>query len=107
MVYRLKALPGSVRDITSIYNSVKEIDSHVILILDRGFFSMDVLKFLLDKASFVIPAKRNSKLYEEEIDVKDLFFYGERLIKCGKTGKRLKVKGKRRATTSTSSRTSP
>jgi len=27
---------------------------------------MDVVKFLLDKASFVIPAKRNSKLYEEE-----------------------------------------
>ena len=62
----IKALPGSVRDITSIYNSV--IDSHVILILDRGFFSMDVVKFLLDKASFVIPARRNSKLYEEEID---------------------------------------
>jgi len=49
----IKALPGSVRDITSIYNSVKEIDSHVILILDRGFFSMGVVKFLLDKASFV------------------------------------------------------
>ena len=54
---------------------MKEIDSHVILILDRGFFSMAV--FLLDKASFVIPARRNSKLYEEEIDVKDRFFYGE------------------------------
>ena len=87
MVYRLKALPGSVRDITSIYNSVN--DSHVILILDRGFFSMDVLKFLLDKASFVIPARRNSKLYEEEIDVKDRFFYRGRLIKCGKTGKEI------------------
>ena len=62
----IKALPGSVRDITSIYNSV--INSHVILILDRGFFSMGVVKFLLDKASFVIPAKRNSKLYEEEIE---------------------------------------
>ena len=60
----IKALPGSVRDITSIYNSV--IDSHVILILDRGFFSMDVVKFLLDKASFVIPARKNSKLYKKK-----------------------------------------
>ena len=90
----IRALPGSVRDITSIYNGVKEIDSHVILILDRGFFSVDVVKFLLDKASFVIPARRNSKLYEEEIDVKDHFFYRERLIKCGKTGKEIKSERK-------------
>ena len=82
----IKALPGSVRDITSIYNSVKEIDSHVILILDRGFFSMDV--FLLDKASFVIPARRNSKLYEE-------FFL--RGIKCGKTGKEIKGERKKKS----------
>ncbi|MBO8144618.1 MAG: transposase [Thermodesulfobacterium sp.] len=93
----IKALPGSVRDITSIYNSVKEIDSHVILILDRGFFSMGVVKFLLDKASFVIPARRNSKLYEEEIDVKDHFFYRERLIKCGKTGKEIKGERKKKS----------
>ena len=45
----IKTLSGSVKDITSIYNSVKEIDSHVILILDRGFFSMGVVKFLLTK----------------------------------------------------------
>ena len=93
----IRALPGSVRDITSIYNGVKEIDSHVILILDRGFFSVDVVKFLLDKTSFVIPARRNSKLYEEEIDVKDHFFYRERLIKCGKTGKEIKGERKKKS----------
>ena len=53
-----------------------------------------MVKFLLDKASFVIPARRNSKLYEEEIAVKDHFFYRERLIKCGKTGK--EIKGERK-----------
>jgi len=67
-------------------------ETHVILILDRGFFSMDV--FLLDKASFVIPARRNSKLYEEFL---------LRGIKCGKTGK--EIEDERKATTS--SRTSP
>lgn len=87
----IRALPGSVRDISSIYNSVKEIDSHVILILDRGFFSMDVIKFLMDKKSFVIPAKRNSKLYEEIKGIEDHFFYNERLIKSGKAKKEIEV----------------
>lgn len=93
----IKALPGSVRDISSIYNSVKEIDSHVILILDRGFFSMDVIKFLMGKKSFVIPAKRNSNLYKEEIEIEEHFFYEERLIKCGKTRKEIKVDKEKRS----------
>jgi len=80
----IKAIPGSVRDIKTLYNTVKEIDSEITLVLDRGFFSMDVVKFLIDKISFVIPARRNSKLYEERINLEKHFFYRGRLIKCGK-----------------------
>jgi len=55
---------------------------------------MGVVKFLLDKASFVIPAKKNSKLYEEEIEKT---IYRERLIKCGKTGKEIKGERKKKS----------
>jgi transposase len=89
----IRALPGSVRDITSLYNTVEEIkstfDSELILVLDRGFFSQEAIDFLLDKdISFVIPARRNSKLYEVEIDLNEHFFYRNRLIKAGKAKKK-------------------
>jgi len=85
----IRALPGSVRDITSLYNTVEEIrmsfNSELILVLDRGFFSQEAIDFLFDKdVSFVIPARRNSRLYEVEIDLNDHFFYRNRLIKAGK-----------------------
>lgn len=82
----IRALPGSVRDVTSLYNSIREIGLEgKILILDRGFFSEDLIKFLIGKhLSFVIPAKRNSTLYEYLVKLNKHFFYRERLIKCGK-----------------------
>ena len=89
----IRTLPGSVRDITSLYNTVEEIrasfDSKLILILDRGFFSQEAIDFLLDKDfSFVIPARRNSKLYEISVDLNEHFFYRDRLIKAGKAERR-------------------
>jgi len=83
----IRALPGSVRDITSLYATVEEIkasfNSELILVLDRGLFSQYVMDFLLDKGvSFVIPARRNSRLYE--VDLNEHFFYRDRLIKAGK-----------------------
>ena len=85
----IRALPGSIRDITSLYNTVEEIrsnfNSELVLILDRGFFSEEAMDFLLDKGlSFVIPARRNSRLYGVEIEINEHFFYRERLIKAGK-----------------------
>jgi len=85
----IRALPGSVKDVVTLYATVEEIrasfDSDLILILDRGFFSQKVMDFLLDKKiSFVIPARRNSRLYEVEIDLNEHFFYRDRLIKAGK-----------------------
>jgi len=82
----IRAIPGSVRDITSLYNSIKEIGlKGKTLILDRGFFSDKLMNFLVEKhLSFIIPARRNSTLYNYLVNLKKHFFYRDRLIKCGK-----------------------
>lgn len=82
----IRAIPGSVRDITSLYNSIREIGLEgKTLILDRGFYSDDLMKFLIEKhLSFVVPARRNSTLYDYLIRVNMHFLYRDRLIKCGK-----------------------
>jgi len=83
----IRTIPGSVRDIKSLYNSIIEAKKEGgTIILDRGFFSKDAIKFLLEKKmSFILPAKRNSRLYEAGIDLTNHLFYHKRLIKCGKT----------------------
>lgn len=82
----IRALPGSIRDITSLYNSLREVGIEgKTLILDRGFFSEGVVEFLLERSiSFLLPAKRNSKLYDIRIHLTGHFFYRERLIRFGK-----------------------
>jgi transposase len=82
----IRTIPGSVRDIKSIYNSIIEAKKEgATIILDRGFFSKDAIEFLLErKMSFILPARRNSRLYETEIDLNNHLFYHKRLIKCGK-----------------------
>nr|QNO51442.1 hypothetical protein OGFGKJAA_00007 [Methanosarcinales archaeon ANME-1 ERB6] len=82
----IRALPDSIKDITSLYNSLREsgIEGE-ILILDRGFFSKDVVAFLLEQeTSFLLPARRNTKLYDIRIHLTGHFFYRERLIRFGK-----------------------
>jgi Transposase len=82
----IRALPGSIKDITSLYNSLRESGIEgKILILDRGFFSKDGVAFLLEQeTSFILPARRNSKLYDIRIHLTGHFFYRERLIRFGK-----------------------
>jgi len=82
----VRILPGSVRDIKSLALSVQEIGvENKTLILDRGFYSQGSIKTLNEhKLSFIIPTKRNSTLYNEQINLSEHFFYHERLIKCGK-----------------------
>jgi transposase len=83
----IRTIPGSVRDIKSLYNSIIEAKKEGgTIILDRGFFSKDAIEFLLEKKmSFILPARRNSRLYEAGIDLNNHLFYHKRLIKCGKT----------------------
>jgi transposase len=82
----IRLLPGSVRDIASLYGSLEEIGIQgKILILDRGFYSLKVIDFLNGKkVSFLLPSRRNSSLYEVRIHLNQHLFYHERLIKCGK-----------------------
>jgi transposase len=81
----IRSLPGSVKDIATLYNSISEIDLRdKLLILDRGFFSEDVFAFLDNrKISYLIPARRNSHLYDTRIHLNGHFRYHDRLIKCG------------------------
>ena len=82
----IKSVPGSVRDISTLYKTIEELDiSGKVLLLDRGFFSDDVLKFLEKKhVKFVLPTKRNSHYYDTRIHLNEEFIYHDRLIKCGK-----------------------
>ena len=82
----IKSVPGSVRDISTLYKSIEELDiSGKVLLLDRGFFSDDVLKFLDKKhVKFVLPTKRNSHFYNTRLHLNEEFIYHDRLIKCGK-----------------------
>jgi hypothetical protein len=82
----IRALPGSVRDVASLYKSIEEMGvENKTLILDRGFFSEDVGDFLqARKVKYVMPARRNSKLYEEGIKLTGHLFYHDRLIKYGR-----------------------
>jgi transposase len=82
----IRTIPGSVRDIKSLYNSIIEAKKEGgTIILDRGFFSEDAIRFLLEKRmNFILPARRNSRLYETRIHLNDHLFYKKRLIRCGK-----------------------
>ncbi len=83
---RVRMLPGSVRDAKSLYTSMDELDVEgAILVLDRGFFSNETIDYLSGKRiSYVVPAKRNSKLYDTRVELDEHFFYHDRLIKTGK-----------------------
>jgi len=82
----IRTLPGSVRDIKSLYNSILEARKEGgTVVLDRGFFSKGTIQFLLEKGmNFILPARRNSRLYNTGIDLNSHLFYQKRLIKCGK-----------------------
>jgi Transposase len=82
----IRSIPGSVKDIRTLYNSIKELDiTEKILILDRGFFSDDVVEFLADKKIlYVIPTRRNSHYYDKRIHLNEHLYYHDRLIRGGK-----------------------
>ena len=81
----IRSLPGSIKDIATLCNSIRELDiRNKLLLLDRGFFSEDVFLFLDErKISYLIPARRNSHYYDTRIHLNDHFRYNGRLIKCG------------------------
>ncbi|MBE0517572.1 MAG: transposase [Methanophagales archaeon] len=82
----IRSLPGSVKDIKTLYHTINELDiGGKVLILDRGFFSEGTIKFLGGKeTSYVLPTKRNSHYYDTRIHFTEFFTYHSRLIKCGR-----------------------
>ncbi|NMG82587.1 MAG: transposase, partial [Methanosarcinales archaeon] len=82
----IRSLPGSVKDITTLYHSISELNlSGKILVLDRGFFSIDVVNFLRGKhISYVLPTRRNSHFYDTRIHLNGHLYYHDRLIRYGK-----------------------
>jgi transposase len=82
----IKSVPGSVRDISTLANTIREMNiSGKTLVLDRGFFSEDVIKKLSElKIDFVLPTRRNSHYYDVRIHLTEHFMYHKRLIECGK-----------------------
>jgi hypothetical protein len=82
----IRSVPGSVKDIKTLSNTIKEMDIEgKLLILDRGFFSEDVIKDLSEaKIDYVLPTRRNSHYYDVRIHLTEHFRYHKRLIECGK-----------------------
>ena len=82
----IRALPGSVRDVTTLLRSLREIDtSRIMLVLDRGFVSDQNERTLIEeKIPFILPQRRNSTRYMTRIHLNDHFFYHKRLIHAGK-----------------------
>jgi hypothetical protein len=78
----IRCLPGSVRDVKSLYKSLREVDmTDKTLILDRGFFSDTSLRYFKEEAySFVVPAWRNSRYYKLDYVMHAHFFYHDRLV---------------------------
>ncbi|KAF5413993.1 MAG: hypothetical protein C5S48_10525 [Candidatus Methanogaster sp.] len=82
----IRSVPGSVKDILTLYHSISELNlSGKILVIDRGFFSKDVVKFLGGKhISYVLPTRRNIHLYDTRIHLNGHLYYHDRLIRYGK-----------------------
>nr|QNO49098.1 hypothetical protein CPECMPGB_00018 [Methanosarcinales archaeon ANME-2c ERB4]QNO49135.1 hypothetical protein DBBAIPCH_00018 [Methanosarcinales archaeon ANME-2c ERB4] len=82
----IRSLPGSVKDITTLYHSISELNlRETILVRNRGYFSTDVARFLSGKhISYVLPTRRNSHFYDRLIHLNGHLYYHDRLIRYGK-----------------------
>jgi transposase len=82
----IRSVPGSVKDIKTLSNTINELDIEgKVLILDRGFFSEDVIKDLSKaKFEYMLSTRRNSHIYDVRIHLTEHFRYHKRLIECGK-----------------------
>lgn len=88
----LKPIPGSVRDIKSLKNALREYDlSSYIIVLDRGLASY-LLADLMDEEEmrFIMPLKRDFEIIDYDLPLRDSFVYRGRGINWGEK----KVDGK-------------
>lgn len=82
----VRVVPGSIKDVSTLKTSIADLVlSGITLILDTGFFSEDNIQGMLaSKLNFIVPARRNSKLYDEAGKLNGHFFFRKCLIKCSK-----------------------
>ena len=61
-----RMVPGSIRDVSTLVNTIKELDlDNIILIGDKGFDSEDNVNALSDsEMQYILPLKRNSSLID-------------------------------------------
>ncbi len=84
----IRVVPGNIKDVSTLKTSLSEFDmAKLTLVMDRGFFSEDNMDELIEnKVNFILPARRNSKLYSiAKRKLTGHFFYRNRLIKYRKT----------------------
>ncbi len=82
----VRALPGSVKDVRTVYSSMLELGvKGKILVMDRGFFSIELFQFLeANGLDYVVPAHRSNTLYEKAELGDGEFVHRDKLIRFGK-----------------------
>ena len=79
----MRILPGSIRDVSAMANTVDMAGvGKCVIIADKGFYSLDNLKELRKRhLSFIIPMRRNSSLIPDAGEFSGVFMYDGRPMK--------------------------
>jgi transposase len=79
----MRVIPGSIRDVTALVGTMEMAGiEKCVVILDKGFYSLDNIKKLRSKhLSFIMPLRRNSSLIPEAGEFMGVFTYEGRPIK--------------------------
>ncbi len=79
----IRILPGSIRDISAMENTINMAGvEKCVIVADKGFFSSDNIKRLKKKhLSYIIPLKRNSSLIPEVGEFSGVFMYNGKPVK--------------------------
>lgn len=82
----IKAMPGSIRELKSLKNIIKEIKiKDCILVLDRGYGSNYLPELMEEKeAKYIVCLQRGFKIIDYEIKMEGAFIYRGRGVRWGK-----------------------
>ena len=80
----LKLYPGSIRDVKTVKKTIDEFKLYnSIIVMDRGFLSMDMINYMSDNMRYIQPLRRNSKIIDYSINMEGSFTYRGRGIRYG------------------------
>lgn len=79
----IRILPGSIRDVTAMANTVDMAGvERCVIVADKGFFSADNVKKLKKRhLSFIIPLRSNSSLIPDSGEFSGVFMYDGKPVK--------------------------